>query len=78
MRDARDRSALIPPKSLPQGLENGRYADGSPLDQELVKRATDLGLKRLGAQGRLDIHPSCTGPVIRVWVRATMNASGTR
>ena len=51
---------------LPQVLENVRYADGSPLDQELVKQAIDLGLQRLGAQGRLVIRPSGTEPVIRV------------
>jgi phosphoglucosamine mutase len=51
---------------LPQILENVRYVDGSPLDQELVKQAIDLGLKRLGSQGRLVIRPSGTEPVIRV------------
>ena len=51
---------------LPQILQNVRYADGSPLDQELVKQAIDLGLKRLGSQGRLVIRPSGTEPVIRV------------
>jgi phosphoglucosamine mutase len=51
---------------LPQILQNVRYANGSPLDQEPVKQAIDLGLKRLGSQGRLVIRPSGTEPVIRV------------
>jgi phosphoglucosamine mutase len=51
---------------LPQILENVRYVDGAPLDQELVKQAIDLGLKRLGSQGRLVVRPSGTEPVIRV------------
>ena len=41
---------------LPQILENVRYANGSPLERESVKQAIDLGLKRLGSQGRLR-HP---------------------
>ncbi len=51
---------------LPQLLKNVRYANGSPLEQELVKQAIDVGLKRLGAKGRLVIRPSGTEPVIRV------------
>ncbi len=51
---------------LPQILENVRYANGSPLEREAVKQAIDLGLKRLGSQGRLVIRPSGTEPVIRV------------
>ena len=51
---------------LPQLLKNVRYADGSPLEQEQVKKAIDVGRKRLGAQGRLVIRPSGTEPVIRV------------
>jgi len=51
---------------LPQLLKNVRYADGAPLEQELVKQAIDVGLKRLGAKGRLVIRPSGTEPVIRV------------
>jgi phosphoglucosamine mutase len=51
---------------LPQLLTNVRYADGMPLEQELVKQAIDVGLKRLGGQGRLVIRPSGTEPVIRV------------
>ncbi|KAB2911634.1 MAG: phosphoglucosamine mutase [Hyphomicrobiaceae bacterium] len=52
--------------ALPQILENVRYADGMPLEQDTVKQAIDLGRKRLGVQGRLVIRPSGTEPVIRV------------
>jgi phosphoglucosamine mutase len=51
---------------LPQILENVRYANGSPLEQDAVRQAIDVGLKRLGSQGRLVIRPSGTEPVIRV------------
>jgi phosphoglucosamine mutase len=51
---------------LPQILENVRYANGSPLEQDAVRKAIDVGLKRLGSQGRLVIRPSGTEPVIRV------------
>jgi phosphoglucosamine mutase len=51
---------------LPQLLKNVRYANGSPLEQEQVKKAIDVGLQRLGAKGRLVIRPSGTEPVIRV------------
>ena len=51
---------------LPQILQNVRYANGSPLEQEAVRLAIDLGRKRLGSQGRLVIRPSGTEPVIRV------------
>jgi phosphoglucosamine mutase len=51
---------------LPQILENVRYANGSPLEQDGVKKAIDLGKARLGQNGRLVIRPSGTEPVIRV------------
>jgi phosphoglucosamine mutase len=51
---------------LPQLLKNVRYANGSPLEQEQVKKAIDVGRQRLGGQGRLVIRPSGTEPVIRV------------
>jgi phosphoglucosamine mutase len=51
---------------LPQILENVRYANGSPLEHDLVKRAVDVGRQRLGGQGRLVIRPSGTERVIRV------------
>jgi phosphoglucosamine mutase len=51
---------------LPQILKNVRYANGSPLEQEPVKKAIDVGRQRLGGQGRLVIRPSGTEPVIRV------------
>jgi phosphoglucosamine mutase len=51
---------------LPQILENVRYADGAPLEQDEVKKAIDHGKARLGQNGRLVIRPSGTEPVIRV------------
>ncbi len=51
---------------LPQILENVRYANGAPLEQDAVRQAIDLARKRLGSQGRLVIRPSGTEPVIRV------------
>jgi phosphoglucosamine mutase len=51
---------------LPQILENVRYANGSPLEQQGVKEAIDVGKARLGQSGRLVIRPSGTEPVIRV------------
>jgi phosphoglucosamine mutase len=51
---------------LPQILENVRYANGSPLEQDLVKQAIDHGKAQLGQSGRLVIRPSGTEPVIRV------------
>jgi phosphoglucosamine mutase len=43
-----------------------RYANGSPLDQDGVKKAIDAAQARLGASGRLLVRPSGTEPVIRV------------
>jgi phosphoglucosamine mutase len=51
---------------LPQVLENVKYANGAPLEQDVVKSAIDLGAKRLGSRGRLVVRPSGTEPVIRV------------
>ena len=51
---------------LPQILENVRYANGAPLEQDAVKKAIDHGKARLGQNGRLVIRPSGTEPVIRV------------
>ena len=51
---------------LPQILENVRYAEGSPLEQDDVKKAIDAAKSRLGRNGRLVIRPSGTEPVIRV------------
>jgi phosphoglucosamine mutase len=51
---------------LPQVLLNVRYANGSPLDQDGVKKAIDAAQARLGASGRLLVRPSGTEPVIRV------------
>ena len=42
---------------LPQILKNVRYANGSPLEQEQVKKAIDVGRQRLGGQGPAR-HPS--------------------
>ncbi len=52
--------------SVPQLLQNVRYANGSPLEHDAVKCAIDLGKTRLGDAGRLVIRPSGTEPVIRV------------
>ena len=52
--------------TVPQLLQNVRYANGSPLEHDMVKCAIDLGKERLGQGGRLVIRPSGTEPVIRV------------
>ena len=53
-------------ETVPQLLQNVRYANGSPLEHDAVKSAIDLGKERLGQSGRLVIRPSGTEPVIRV------------
>ena len=53
-------------ETVPQLLQNVRYANGSPLEHDTVKSAIDLGKERLGQGGRLVIRPSGTEPVIRV------------
>lgn len=52
--------------AVPQILENVRYADGSPLEHDVVRRAIDVGKSRLGERGRLLVRPSGTEPLIRV------------
>ena len=51
---------------LPQVLQNVRYANGHPLDDNRVAKAIEGAKARLGEQGRLVIRPSGTEPVIRV------------
>ena len=53
-------------ETVPQLLQNVRYANGFPLDHATVKSAIDLGKERLGKSGRLVIRPSGTELVIRV------------
>ena len=50
---------------LPQILQNVRYANGAPLEQDAVKKAIDPGKARLAA-GPARHPPSGTEPVIRV------------
>jgi len=51
---------------LPQVLQNVRYANGHPLDDNRVVQAIEGAKARLGEGGRLVIRPSGTEPVIRV------------
>jgi phosphoglucosamine mutase len=51
---------------LPQVLQNVRYANGRPLEDNRVLRAIEGAKRRLGEGGRLVIRPSGTEPVIRV------------
>ncbi len=51
---------------LPQVLKNVRYANGKPLEKEIVIKAIDGGKARLGSKGRVVIRASGTEPVIRV------------
>jgi phosphoglucosamine mutase len=53
-------------EAVPQLLQNVPYANGAPLEHEIVKSAIDAGKVRLGRQGRLVIRPSGTESVIRV------------
>jgi phosphoglucosamine mutase len=51
---------------LPQVLQNVRYANGKPLEDNRVRKAIEGAKQRLGEGGRLVIRPSGTEPVIRV------------
>jgi phosphoglucosamine mutase len=51
---------------VPQLMENVRYADGAPLEHDMVRSAIDLAKARLGEGGRLLVRPSGTEPLIRV------------
>jgi phosphoglucosamine mutase len=53
-------------EAVPQLLQNVRFANGSPLDDDMVKSAIEAGRTRLGQRGRLVVRPSGTEPVIRV------------
>ena len=52
--------------SLPQILQNVRYASGKPLEDKRVVKAIEGAKARLGDRGRLVIRPSGTEPLIRV------------
>jgi phosphoglucosamine mutase len=51
---------------LPQILENIRFRNGSPLENERVKSQIDAGEARLNGKGRLIVRKSGTEPVIRI------------
>ncbi|MCB1463128.1 MAG: phosphoglucosamine mutase [Nitratireductor sp.] len=51
---------------VPQILKNVRYANGTPLDNDVVRQAISEGENRLGKTGRLVIRPSGTEPLIRI------------
>jgi phosphoglucosamine mutase len=51
---------------LPQVLKNVKFKDGTPLDDDRVKKAIEAATIRLGNGGRLVIRPSGTEPLIRV------------
>ena len=53
-------------ETVPQLLQNVRYANGSPLENDAVRSAIEAGKKRLGQGGRLVIRPSGTESLIRV------------
>ncbi len=63
-RPASEVARLFEP--LPQVLKNVRYAGGSPLEAERVKRAVAAGEAALAASGRLLIRRSGTEPLVRV------------
>lgn len=50
----------------PQILKNVRYANGSPLELDQIKKSIALGESKLGTKGRLVIRKSGTEPLIRV------------
>jgi len=51
---------------VPQLLENVRYRQGRPLEDERVKAAIEVGGRRLDGQGRLLVRASGTETLIRV------------
>lgn len=51
---------------MPQVLENVRFKNGSPLDDERVKSSIESANARLGTSGRLLVRKSGTEPMIRV------------
>lgn len=51
---------------VPQLLKNVRYANGQPLENELVKEAVREAESRIGNSGRLVIRASGTEPLIRI------------
>jgi phosphoglucosamine mutase len=57
-------------EKVPQLLENVRYANGAPLEHDIVRSAIDAANARLGETGRLVVRPSGTEPLIRVMAEA--------
>ena len=53
-------------ETVPQKLENVRYASGKPLENAGVKAAIADAEARLKGQGRLLVRPSGTEKLIRV------------
>jgi phosphoglucosamine mutase len=53
-------------QTVPQLLENIRYEQGAPLEDERVIKAIAAGEEKMGSSGRLVIRASGTEPLIRV------------
>ena len=66
-------------ETVPQLLQNVRYANGSPLEHDAVKSAIDLGKERLGGQAAASSSARrAPSPSSASWPRATTSAWCTR